>query len=84
MNKCLIQICNVLLDKCCLSSGVLPHHQYHGLVIKVCILQTWRVEVMEAIILLQRQQLLSIQGLEPFCHSADHLRCLLHIFSPPA
>lgn len=81
---CLMQSCNVLLDESCLSSGVLSHHQHHRLVIKVCILQTGRVEVMETIELLQRQQLLTIQGLEPFCHSADHLRCLFHIFSPPA
>lgn len=79
-----MQSCNVLLDECCLSSGVLSHYQHHRLVIEICILQTGRVVIMETIVLLQRQQLLSIQGLEPFCHSADHLRCLLHIFPPPA
>lgn len=75
---------NILLDECRLSSGVLSHHQHHRLVIKVCILQTGRMEVMETIKLLQRQQLLTVQGLEPLCHSADNLRRLLHIFSPPA
>lgn len=75
--------CNVLLDERCLSCGVLSHHQHHRLVIKVCILKTGRVEVMETIVLLQRQQLLTVQGLQPFCHSADNLRRLLHIFSTP-
>lgn len=55
--------CNVLLDERCLSSGVLSHYQHHRLVIKVCILQTGRVEVMETVVLLQRQQLLTVQGL---------------------
>lgn len=84
VNKSLMLGCNVLLDECCFSSRVLSHHQHHRLVVKVCVLQTGRVEVMETIVLLQRQQLLTIQRLEPFCHSADHLRRLLHIFSPPA
>lgn len=75
---------NVLLDERRLSSGVLSHDQHHWLVVKVCILQAERVEVMETVKLLQGQQLLSIQGLEPFCHGADHLRRLLHVFSPPA
>lgn len=82
--KCWRQSDYILLDECCLSSGVLSHDQHHRLVIKVCILQTGRVEVMETIVLLERQQLLSVQWLEPFCHSADNLRCLLHIFSSPA
>lgn len=76
--------CYGLLDECSLSSGVLSHYQHHRLVIKVCILQTGRVEVVEPIVLLQRQQLFPIQGLKPFCHSTNHLRCLLHVFSPPA
>lgn len=75
---------DVLLDERSLPCGVLSHHQHHRLVIKVCILQTGGVEIVEAVVLLQRQQLLSIQGLEAFCHSADHLRRFLHIFSPPA
>lgn len=82
--KCMNHTTNALLDECCLPSGVLSHHQHHRLVVKVCIFQTGRVEVMETIVLLQRQQLLSIQGLEPLCHGADNLRCLLHIFAPPA
>lgn len=44
--------CTILLDECSLSGGVLSHHQHHWLVIKVCILQTGRVEIMETIELL--------------------------------
>lgn len=73
-----------LLDESGLPSGVLAHDQHHGLVIEVGILQTGRVEVVEAVVLLQRQQLFPIQGLEALGHSADHLGRLLHIFSPPA
>lgn len=74
----------VLLDERGLSSRVLSHHQHHRLIIEVGILQAERVEVMETVVLLQRQQLLTIQGLEPFCDGADHLWRLLHILSPPA
>lgn len=48
-----------------LASGVLSHQQHHGLVVKVGILQSRGVELVELVALLQRQQFGFVQLLEP-------------------
>lgn len=73
-----------LLDKSSLSCRVLTNHEHHGFVVKVSILQTWGVEVMKTIILLNRKKLLTIQRLQPLCNRPDHFRSLFDVFPPPA
>lgn len=53
----------LLPDKSSLPCRVLAHHQHHWFVVEVCILETWGVEVMEVVVLLQWQKLLAIEGL---------------------
>lgn len=74
----------LLPDKSSLPCGVLAHHQHHWFVVKVGILQTRGMEVMEVVVLLQWQKLLAVEGLQTLGHSPDHFRGLLVIFSPPA
>lgn len=44
-----------------LARAVLAHEQHHGLVVEVSVLQRGRVELVEAVVLLQGQQLLCVQ-----------------------
>lgn len=57
--------------------GVLADQQHHGLALEVGGLQRRGVEVMEEVGLLQRQQLLSVQGLQPLRHRLVHLSFLV-------
>lgn len=54
-----------------LAGGILAHQQHHGLVVKVGILQSRGVELVELVALLQRQQFGFVQLLEPV---ADRLK----------
>lgn len=67
----------VLPDEGGLPGGVLAHQQHHGLALEVRGLQRRRVEVMEEVCLLQRQQLLAVERLQPLRHGLVHLSLLV-------
>lgn len=54
-----------------LAGGILSYQQHHGLVVKVSILQSGGVELVELVALLERQQFGLVQLLEPI---ADRLK----------
>lgn len=60
-----------------LTRGVLAHQQHHGLRLKVRVVQLRRVEVVEAVGLLQRQQLRLVALLEAIDHAVVRLRLFL-------
>lgn len=60
-----------------LPGGVLPHQQHHGLTLEVGPLKGRRVEVMEEVGLLQRQQLLGVERLESLRDRLVHLSFLV-------
>lgn len=60
-----------------LPSRVLAHQQDHGLVVEISILQGRRVELMEAVIFFQGQQLTLVEFLEPVTDSLEDLGVLL-------
>lgn len=62
-----------------LASGVLPHQQHHGLVVKVGILQSRGVELVKLVAFLQRQQFGFVQLLEPI---ADRLKDFWFLLPP--
>ena len=65
-----------VLDEAGLACAVLAGHQHHGLAVEVSVLQGRRVEVSEAVMLLQGQQLGAVQLLEGRGHRADGLGLL--------
>jgi hypothetical protein len=71
----------VLLDQVAdeggLAGAVLADQEHHRLVVEVSVLQRGRVELVEAIVLLQRQQLLRVQLPQPLGHRLEELRLLL-------
>lgn len=62
-----------LPDEGGLAGAVLPHQQHHGLVLEVGLLQRGRVELMEAVVLLQRQQLAEVEVPQPAGHRLHHV-----------
>lgn len=60
-----------LPDESCLSSWVLTNHQHHWFAVKVCILVTRRMKVMERVVFFNRQYPLVIKIPQLFCHHID-------------
>ena len=54
-----------LLDEGCLPRGVLPHQHHQRLPVKVGVLELGRVELVEVVLLLQRQEVLGVNLLQP-------------------
>ena len=54
-----------LLDEGCLPRGVLPHQHHQRLPVKVGVLELGRVELVEVVLLLQRQEVLRVHLLQP-------------------
>lgn len=71
-----------LPDEGGLAGAVLPHQQHHGLVLEVGLLQGGRVELMEAVVLLQRQQLAQVEVPQPAGHRLHHVGAAAAL--PPA
>ena len=60
-----------------LAGGVLAHQQHHGLVVKVGILQSRGVELVELVALFQGKQLGLVELLEALADRRKHLGVLL-------
>lgn len=60
-----------------LAGGVLSHQEDHGLVVKVCIFQRWRVELVELVALLQRQEFGFVQLLQSVTDGLEDFWLLL-------
>ena len=57
-----------LLDEGCLPRGVLTHQHHQRLPVKVRVLELGRVELVEVVLLLQRQEVLRVHLLQPGGH----------------
>ena len=55
-----------------LTCGILPDEENHGLGLEVCVLELRRVEVFVLVELLEGQQLVAVDGLQPVQHVLAH------------
>lgn len=66
------------------SGGILTDQKHHGLIIEVGILQRRGVEVVEAVGVLQREELMAVQAFQPFGDILKQLRLLFPVSVGPA